>query len=82
MEGEGSFDDVAATELPFCGNEEESQHLFVNNFVGEGDSQRTLALRKLGDPPHGPRWREEYKATLSSSTSALVVMAFLSLWRK
>ena len=44
MEGEGSFDDVAATELPFCGDEEESQHLIVNNFVGDGDSQRTLAL--------------------------------------
>lgn len=44
MEGEGSFDDVAATELPFCRDEEESQDLFVNDVVGEGDGQRTLAL--------------------------------------
>ena len=43
MEGAGSFNDVAATELPFRGDEEESQDLFVNDFVGEGDSQRTLA---------------------------------------
>ena len=37
MEGEGSFDDVAATELPFCGDEEESQHLFVNNIAHSGN---------------------------------------------
>ena len=38
------FNDVAATELPFRRHEEESQHLLVNDAVGEGNGQSALAV--------------------------------------
>ena len=83
---EEGLDDVAATELPFRRDEEETQDLLVNDAVRERDGQRTLALvadAGNGGIPHAilDETNEE-KTTLSSSTSALVVMAFLSLWRK
>ena len=43
MKEKGRFDDVAATELPFRRDEEQAQDLFVNDAVGEGDGQGTLA---------------------------------------